>query len=254
LPAPPTRLALPAPPNRLLLIPPSSSTHASAHASTPSSGAQLSNANPPSQNSSPIMPAPNIERMTSEVADTIRYMSSRNSNIQMRFYFGIPNKSQKENLGFYDMVNEMYKRMNINTKERIVNYFRNTLNMNIPPPTDVSNISPGGYGVSIENINIFQSETNGNCYFDALQQSINMYNKNIDIFDEPLNKKIIYDIGNISYGSGNELFTQECLREIISEYAILRKYTYAPFLDATLNQINANFQDAIQNSNAPHPL
>jgi hypothetical protein len=202
---------------------------------------------PPAPVSSAVSVVNAITRMSQQVLQTISYPSSRNSNQEIRTFFGIPGKSKQSELGFFDMVNELYTNLPLNVKSNIVQMLRNTTNVSVKNPTDTSTISQQAYAFNVENMNVFSSETNGNCFFDSLQQSINIYNKNIDLFGDPVDRKITYDIDGIYYGSGNNLFTQDCLREIVLQQVIAHKNRYIHFATPLIPDINRDFRQAIAN-------
>ena len=188
-----------------------------------------------------------ITRMSDDVLQSINYTVSRNSNQDIRYFFGVPGKSKQAELGFFDMINKMYTNLPLNVKSNIVQMLRRTTNVAVKDPTDNSPISQQAYAYNVMNMNVFESQTNGNCFFDSLQQSINMYNKNIDAFEEQVDRKITYDLNGLYYGSGDNIFTQECLREIVYQKVIVDKNRFIAFARNSLQDINNDFKQAIAN-------
>lgn len=197
--------------------------------------------------SGPISQPP-IKRMSQDVINSIHYSASENANQILRDLFGRPGKSgpNPSDLGFYRMVNDMYTQMPSNSRTEVNRTFNNTTNTKLFHSQNDYNLSKQAYLFTTESLNVYESVTNGDCYFDALQQAINLYNKNIDLFNDTLDNKIVYDYNNILYGSGDNLFTIASLRRIVAKTILQNQIDYRDSARIILPIINEHFSEAIK--------
>ena len=151
-----------------------------------------------------------IQRMSPQAMNEINYRVNSLYTKELRVLFGRPTKQgvRGQDLRFYYMVNEIYQHMVFEDKTIVAEIFKNTTSVTpIVEKNKNYKISALGYLENINNLNVYKSVSDGDCYFDALQQAINTYNKTIDNFREKLDEKITYEIGGILYGSGAVSYT-----------------------------------------------
>ena len=75
----------------------------------------------------------------------------------------------------------------------------------------MNNISVKAYKEIVNNIRVIKNKGGGDCFFIAVADGINYYNSN-----DSNNNKIIYN----NYGNENMLFTQQVLRQLVSNFIL----------------------------------
>lgn len=105
---------------------------------------------------------------------------------------------------YYGILNIIYKYLSKDEKNMIKTFYNITTNVDTKENT--INLSRVGYNNLIERSSIIKTQPNGNCFFEAVSNGINIHNMQN-------NDKIIY----ANYGK-REVFTIKIIREIVYRY------------------------------------
>ena len=148
----------------------------------------------------------------------------------LREYFG--------NTNYYNLVNQIFLRMNAQTKQTIRDYLRASTTIGID--YSVETLSRAAYTKLIEGMRVSINNGGGDCLFLAVASAINCYNHKY-----PGNT-----IKSGIHGKRRINFTQLQLRELVYEYLISNKgnlQNKQVIVDADINELNARFlQELIQ--------
>uniref|UniRef100_A0A6C0JFD0 OTU domain-containing protein n=1 Tax=viral metagenome TaxID=1070528 RepID=A0A6C0JFD0_9ZZZZ len=152
-----------------------------------------------------IMPPPNVEELEDEEINSgssynIVLETSEASTKTLQNFFN--------NNNYYFMLNIMFKNMDLQNKNKINEIFKQTTNVSAKSTT---NLSQTAYKNTVENMHVIKNAGGGNCFFIALADAINYYNKTAINVD-----KIIYK----NYGKGNVPFNQLLLRQLVGYYIL----------------------------------
>jgi hypothetical protein len=123
----------------------------------------------------------------------------KSSTSILRSYFSNPN--------YYNLINNLFSLMSLESKRAIKNIQQKTTTININQTS--TNLSISAYDNSVESLSVAYNEGKGDCFFLAVAQGLNYNN-----FRNP-KKKINSADG---YGRGNRIFTQEYLRRLVYNY------------------------------------
>jgi len=151
-----------------------------------------------------------------------------NASEQVKKYFMIKN--------YYSLINSIYNEFSNNFKNEIQKFY--FITTNYEPPRQTSNISMTSYIKLCEQVSILKAPQDGDCFFKAVADGINIYNY------ENQNSKIIYGI----YGK-TQLFTIAIMRDIVLKYFLSLSDDEKDDLLATaefqLDDLNNAFLDSI---------
>jgi hypothetical protein len=142
----------------------------------------------------------------------------------LREYFG--------NTNYYNLVNQIFLRMNAQTKQTIRDYLKGSTTIGID--YSVETLSRAAYTKLIEGMRISINNGGGDCLFLAVASAINCYNHKY-----PGNT-----IKSGIYGKKRINFTQLQLRELVYEYLISNKgnlQNKQVIVDADIEGLNARF-------------
>jgi hypothetical protein len=151
--------------------------------------------------------SPEEQNLCNLFNETFHNKKSKSTNF-IRNYFKIGGKSVSK---FPNIIQKIFLNFSPQVKEQIKSFLRITTNYIIPPSTEarkLPSISPTSYDKLCDQIDILESSTDGNCFFQAVADGINIYNC------ENENSKILYK--NL-YGK-TQLFTPLIIREMVLVY------------------------------------
>jgi hypothetical protein len=245
LPPPPTKpqlQALPPPPSKpqLQALPPPPSKPQLQALPPPPSKPQLQALPPPPEITKTPLSIENIseaeeintieeERKFNTLKETFK--TSLNSTKFFISYF--------KNKSYFDIVNTIFSKLTYNEREKLNYFYQLVTNTK---PTKAINLSPVMYKKLCDQVTILDSPNDGNCFFSAVSDGINIYNY------ENQNNKIIYK----NYGN-QQLFTISVIREIVLRYIEeLPQNRIQEFIDfgGTYSLLlNDAFENALQQSN-----
>lgn len=177
---------------------------------------------------------PNITDLTNEVNEPIPE-TTLTSNIistkNVRSYF--------KNSKYYNFINLLFKNFNKNEQRMINSVYLNTTSVNIK--LDSNNISEAAYNETISGLSIINNTADGDCFFIALADAINYHNyKN-------QNNKTNRIINGI-YGNGNNIFTKNYLRSIVTDYFLNLKDidNYLQLAQINADTLNVSFKSHLE--------
>jgi hypothetical protein len=110
------------------------------------------------------------------------------------------------NKNYFQILNNLFIRFPDEIKKQIKRFYYITTNYE-SPRKNLKGLSPQAYNMLCNQVSIIQSPADGNCFFKAVADGININNY------ENQDKKIIYN----NYGK-TQLFTVSILREIVFRY------------------------------------
>lgn len=141
---------------------------------------------------------------------------------------------------FYSIANNIYLRLSKQNQKDITNFYKLvTQPQNYKPGV---NLSKSMYDALCNLVSIIETPSDGNCFFAAVANGINIYNY------ENQSNKIIYNI----YGK-TQLFTINILRELVLRYynslSPEQKEDLNVIALANLNNLNEQFGDSVSKNN-----
>ena len=167
----------------------------------------------------------NEEKIMKNIKDDL--IVNKNSTNFFINYFG--------NNNFYILLNNVFVNFPENIKNAINKFYEKTNYEKNSNGTEQFNFEI--YKKSCQQVNIIQSPTDGDCFFKAVADGINIYN-----YENQTNEKIIYS--NI-YGN-SQLFTIRLLREIVLNYInTLNKNEMLDIAKEQLENLNKQFKKSI---------
>ena len=182
-----------------------------------------------------ISPSPRVEELedTNEEVDEeekkstiiqpISYLPSKPSTNVLQSYFSSAN--------YYYMLNTLFQNMNDTNKDYIKKQLVKTTGKNINEKS--KNLSQIAYDESVSQMGVVKSVSDGNCFFNAVSDGININN-----YTNPSNR-VIYN----NYGA-TQPFTINFLRSLVLKY-ILEKIPKEDLNQMLINsQINADVLNA----------
>jgi CRISPR/Cas system-associated protein endoribonuclease Cas2 len=191
---------------------------------------------PPSPELSSGIQSPAVEELSPEeerMFDTLNqsFKKSNKSTSDFKNYF--------LRKAYYMLANQIFLKLNSHNKEKI-KYFYQLVTQSNPPKTQ--NLSQVMYDKLCNQITILESPNNGNCFFQAISDGINIFN-----YENQANK-----ITYANYGK-NQLFTVNTIREIVLRYIEGMGSNYIRDLLAAsennVTELNNKFSIAIQQIN-----
>ena len=106
---------------------------------------------------------------------------------------------------YYTLLNTLYHVFSGNEKKAITQFYQLVTNVNIKE--DTKNLSKTAYNTLVNQVSILQTPGDGNCFFKAVADGINIHNS------ENLATKLIYN----NYGK-TQLYTSSVIREFVVKY------------------------------------
>jgi hypothetical protein len=153
----------------------------------------------PKQILSPTGPEP-LPLPPIEYTNETNLETSKESTVKLRQFFN--------NNNYYYLLNTFFKNMDSREKTAISKILAQTTTVNVK---SMNNISVKAYKEIVNNIRVIKNKGGGDCFFIAVADGINYYNSN-----DSNNNKITYN----NYGSENMLFTQQVLRQLVSNFIL----------------------------------
>jgi hypothetical protein len=174
--------------------------------------------------------SPEEQKLCDLFNDTFKNITNNNSTNFIKNYFKI---SQKSISKFSNIIQTVYSNLSFQMIKELKTFLRVATNHNeetMPASKKLQSITPTLYNKLCDQIDILQSPQDSNCFFQAVADSINIYNC------ENEKSKILYR--NL-YGK-TQLFTSLIIREIVLEYIQTFSQTQ---IDGMLSIVKENVDD-----------
>ena len=115
-----------------------------------------------------------------------------------------------KNQNYYDLINGVFQLSEENVKGVIRDTLKKSTTIDIK---EGNNISLSAYKQSVGGVQIMETKGDGDCFFSAIAMAINYYN----FYNQ--GNRIVSKLGDgITFGSGQNLFTQKYLRILVYNY------------------------------------
>ena len=146
-----------------------------------------------------------------------------------------------KNKNYYDLINGVFQLSDENVKGVIRDTLKKSTTIDVK---EGNNISPSAYQQSVGGVQIMKTTGDGNCFFSAIAMAINYYN----FYNQ--GNRIVSKLGDgITFGSGQNLFTQKYLRILVYNY-IKNLKNLDDLLEsnavANANTLNEKFKEGLQ--------
>ena len=146
-----------------------------------------------------------------------------------------------KNQNYYDLINGVFQLSDENVRGVIRDTLKKSTTIDIK---EGNNISSSAYKQSVGGVQIMATKGDGNCFFSAIAMAINYYN----FYNQ--GNRIVSKLGDgITFGSGQNLFTQKYLRILVYNY-IKNLKNLDDLLEsnavANANTLNEKFKEGLQ--------
>ena len=183
----------------------------------------------------------------------VNYNSPARLNTEIRHYFNRPGPRAEGGETaphyYFDMVNTFYSNLPYNLKQNIYQkYISQTTREGIH--FNENQIPNLGYLWTVMKLRVLDNTGGSDSFFSAMSQGINIYNRNIDIFLQDTERKIIYN----DYGDGDNLFDSISIRRILIISAVQNLNVHIANARNVLNAMNTDFADELNRYNIEQGL